>query len=99
MTSTSKHSYNCFRTDYRCLFTDADGNQAYAVHWEPSPECAYSWKHVHPKAPKALRIYECHVGISGQEPKVASFNDFIEDVIGCYLLFCPSADLLFFSNA
>ncbi|KAL8127331.1 1,4-alpha-glucan-branching enzyme 3, chloroplastic/amyloplastic [Apium graveolens] len=63
------------------VIPDADGNQAYAVHWEPSPECAYSWKHVHPKAPKALRIYECHVGISGQEPKVASFNDFIEDVL------------------
>lgn len=95
VTSTFKHhiinleDYYCiYLTEYWCLLTDAEGNQAYAVHWEPSPECAYSWKHEPPKAPKSLRIYECHVGISGQEPKVASFNEFIEDVIGYYLLFC-----------
>ncbi|KAG5551044.1 hypothetical protein RHGRI_009467 [Rhododendron griersonianum] len=60
---------------------DADGNQPFAVHWEPPPEYTYKWKHKHPEVPKSLRIYECHVGISGLEPKIASFNDFTEKVL------------------
>ncbi|OMP04390.1 hypothetical protein COLO4_09699 [Corchorus olitorius] len=60
---------------------DAEGNQAYAVHWEPPPELTYKWKNKAPKVPKSLRIYECHVGISGSEPKIASFNDFTEKVL------------------
>ncbi|KAL6975262.1 1,4-alpha-glucan-branching enzyme 3, chloroplastic/amyloplastic [Sarracenia purpurea var. burkii] len=63
------------------VFPGVDGNQAFAIHWEPPPECAYKWKHKHPEVPKSLRIYECHVGISGLEPKVASFNDFTEKVL------------------
>ncbi|KAK4491739.1 hypothetical protein RD792_002514 [Penstemon davidsonii] len=62
-------------------YAEADGNQAYAVHWEPPPESAYKWKHKHPRKPKSLRIYECHVGISGQEPRVATFNEFTENVL------------------
>lgn len=61
-------------------FSDADGKQAVAVHWEPTPEYAYKWKHKQPVKPKSLRIYECHIGISGQEPKISSFNDFISKV-------------------
>ncbi|CAL1354143.1 unnamed protein product [Linum trigynum] len=60
---------------------DPDGKQAYAIHWEPSPECAYKWKYTAPKVSKSLRIYECHVGISGSEPKIASFSDFTEKVL------------------
>ncbi|KAM3744167.1 hypothetical protein ACB098_06G031900 [Castanea mollissima] len=60
---------------------DIDGKQGFAVHWEPPPESAYKWKNTHPKVPKSLRIYECHVGISGSEPKVSSFNDFTEKVL------------------
>ncbi|CAL5335654.1 unnamed protein product [Camellia sinensis] len=63
------------------VLPDADGKQAFAVHWEPPPECVYKWKHKHPEAPKSLRIYECHIGISGSEPKIASFNDFTEKVL------------------
>lgn len=62
------------------LHSDIDGKQGFAVHWEPPPESAYKWKNTHPKVPKSLRIYECHVGISGSEPKVSSFNDFTEKV-------------------
>ncbi|KAK3030048.1 LOW QUALITY PROTEIN: hypothetical protein RJ639_038147 [Escallonia herrerae] len=51
------------------VLPDADGKQAFAVHWEPPPEHAYYWKHNHPKVPKSLRIYECHIGISGLEQK------------------------------
>ncbi|KAL6205461.1 hypothetical protein ACLB2K_022720 [Fragaria x ananassa] len=60
---------------------DADGGQAFAIHWEPPPEIAYKWKNARPKVPKSLRIYECHVGISGSEPKVSSFSDFTEKVL------------------
>lgn len=59
---------------------DEEGNQPCAVHWEPPPESAYKWKNKHPKTPKALRIYECHVGISGLESKITSFNEFTEKV-------------------
>ncbi|XP_057795278.1 1,4-alpha-glucan-branching enzyme 3, chloroplastic/amyloplastic [Salvia miltiorrhiza] len=63
------------------VIPEADGNQSYAVHWEPPPESAYKWKHKHPSKPKSLRIYECHVGISGQEPRVSTFNEFTENVL------------------
>ncbi|KDP39169.1 hypothetical protein JCGZ_00926 [Jatropha curcas] len=58
-----------------------DGKQPFAIHWEPPPECAYKWKNTRPKVPKSLRIYECHVGISGSEPKISSFSDFIDKVL------------------
>ncbi|XP_047338104.1 1,4-alpha-glucan-branching enzyme 3, chloroplastic/amyloplastic [Impatiens glandulifera] len=57
------------------------GKQAFAVHWEPPPESAHKWKHSPPVVPKSLRIYECHVGISGSDPKIASFNDFTQKVL------------------
>ncbi|KAK7316787.1 hypothetical protein RJT34_00504 [Clitoria ternatea] len=60
---------------------EVDGRQAYAIHWEPPPEHAYKWKYTSPKVPKSLRIYEAHVGISGSEPKISSFNDFTEKVL------------------
>ncbi|XP_057428803.1 1,4-alpha-glucan-branching enzyme 3, chloroplastic/amyloplastic [Lotus japonicus] len=60
---------------------DVDGRQAYAIHWEPPPEQAYKWKYTSPKAPKSLRIYEAHVGISGSEPKISSFSDFTDKVL------------------
>ncbi|KAI3466267.1 hypothetical protein Pfo_022930 [Paulownia fortunei] len=63
------------------VIPEADGNQSFAVHWEPAPESAYKWSHKHPPKPKSLRIYECHVGISGQEPRVATFNEFTESVL------------------
>ncbi|KAE8646063.1 1,4-alpha-glucan-branching enzyme 3, chloroplastic/amyloplastic [Cucumis sativus] len=60
---------------------DAHGKQGFAIHWEPPPEHAYKWKNTKPNVPKALKIYECHVGISGSEPRVSSFNYFIEKVL------------------
>ncbi|KAI4306123.1 hypothetical protein L6164_029430 [Bauhinia variegata] len=60
---------------------DVDGQQAFAIHWEPPPENAYKWRNTSPKVPNSLRIYECHVGISGSEPKISSFNDFRENVL------------------
>ncbi|KAL9996454.1 putative 1,4-alpha-glucan branching enzyme [Helianthus debilis subsp. tardiflorus] len=68
---------------YRATYVnpEADGNQGYAIHWEPPPEHAYKWRHNNPKVPKSLRIYEAHIGISGSEPKIASFSEFTEKVL------------------
>ncbi|GAB4824953.1 hypothetical protein Ancab_007825 [Ancistrocladus abbreviatus] len=52
-----------------------------AVHWEPPPDCAYKWKNKPPQPPKSLRIYECHVGISGLEPKASTFNEFRNKIL------------------
>ncbi|KAL5077460.1 hypothetical protein RYX36_016444 [Vicia faba] len=60
---------------------ELDGRQAYAIHWEPPPEDAYKWKNQSPKVPKSLRIYEAHIGISGSEPKISSFNDFADKTL------------------
>lgn len=61
--------------------TDPEGQQSCAVHWEPPPEEMYRWRHTRPKVRKSsLRIYECHVGVSGSEPRVSSFNEFISKV-------------------
>ncbi|CAL9763024.1 unnamed protein product [Musa acuminata subsp. burmannicoides] len=63
------------------VLPEADGKEAYAVYWEPPPEDMYKWKYKRPKTPKSLRIYECHVGISGSEPKISSFNEFTSKVL------------------
>ncbi|EXB63288.1 1,4-alpha-glucan-branching enzyme 3 [Morus notabilis] len=42
-------------------YVQPEGNQAFAIHWEPPPEDAYKWRNTSPKVPKSLRIYECHV--------------------------------------
>ncbi|XXG67859.1 hypothetical protein AAC387_Pa06g1104 [Persea americana] len=63
------------------VLPDVDGKQSFAVHWEPPPESIYKWRHKRPKVPKSLRIYECHVGISGSAPKVTSFNEFTLKVL------------------
>nr|AYH91757.1 1,4-alpha-glucan-branching enzyme-like protein [Pomacea canaliculata] len=51
------------------------------VFWDPPAEQVYEFKHPHPRAPKALRIYESHVGISSWEGKVASYKEFTNNVI------------------
>ncbi|CAN6195153.1 unnamed protein product [Urochloa humidicola] len=63
------------------VLPDAEGKQSYAVHWEPSPEEIYKWKFGRPKVKGSLRIYECHVGISGSEQTVSSFQEFTSKVL------------------
>ncbi|PKA55647.1 1,4-alpha-glucan-branching enzyme 3, chloroplastic/amyloplastic [Apostasia shenzhenica] len=58
-----------------------DGENSCAIHWEPPPEAAYKWTNLRPKVPKSLRVYECHVGISGEEQKISSFNEFVLKVL------------------
>lgn len=31
--------------------------------------------------PRALRIYECHVGMSSQEPRINSYSDFKREML------------------
>uniref|UniRef100_A0A1I8B6N8 1,4-alpha-glucan branching enzyme n=1 Tax=Meloidogyne hapla TaxID=6305 RepID=A0A1I8B6N8_MELHA len=46
-----------------------------------NPPSKYSIKTSHPKKPKSLRIYEAHVGISGNEGKINSYRDFSDNII------------------
>lgn len=48
---------------------------------ELSPTKSYTFKYPRPPRPRALRIYECHVGMSSQEPKVNSYNEFKTDML------------------
>ena len=50
-----------------------------AVVW--SPKTPYSWQYKTPPKPKVPLIYEAHVGMSSQEEKVASFNEFTTEVL------------------
>ena len=37
---------------------------------EPTFDTSYTFNYPRPKRPENLRIYECHVGMSSEEPKV-----------------------------
>lgn len=46
-----------------------------------SPDTQYKWKHKGPgKRPHPL-IYECHIGMSSEKEKVATFEEFRQDVL------------------
>lgn len=49
--------------------------------WNPPASERYTFKHQHAKRPKSLRIYECHVGIGTNEPRVGSYLEFAQNVI------------------
>jgi len=58
------------------------GEIAYnGVYYEPPVEEQYVWKHPRPKTPKALRIYEAHVGMSSPEPKISTYAEFRDNVL------------------
>ena len=40
---------------------------------EPDFDTSYTFNYPRPKRPENLRIYECHVGMSSEEPKVGHF--------------------------
>lgn len=45
------------------------------------PPQPYQFKFERVKKPRALRIYECHVGISSNEGKIADYRYFADSVI------------------
>lgn len=51
------------------------------IFWNPTGKEKYHFKYPRPLRPASLRIYECHVGISSEEQKIASYNYFRENVI------------------
>jgi len=46
-----------------------------------APEKPYEWKHKRPGKRNNPLIYECHIGMSSEQEKVASFDDFRRDVL------------------
>ena len=58
---------------------DDDSVDFSAVVWQPDEP--YQWQHDIPPAPNVPLIYEAHVGMSSEEEKVASFNEFTAGVL------------------
>ena len=46
--------------------------------WDPVP---YRWKHRNPPKREHPFIYECHIGMSSEKEKVATFSEFRKDVL------------------
>eukprot|EP00798_Chlamydomonas_sp_ICE-L_P009847 gene9847-7734_t len=42
---------------------------------------SYTFKYPRPQKPRALRIYECHIGMSSEEPKINSYIEFRRDML------------------
>ncbi len=57
------------------------GAAYHGVYWNPPPPERHAWTHPRPDVPKALRVYEAHVGMSGQEPRVATYAEFADKVL------------------
>nr|QOC60275.1 starch branching enzyme I [Eleocharis dulcis] len=51
------------------------------VYWDPPPSESYVFKHPQPPKPESLRIYEAHVGMSGQEPCVSTYRQFADNIL------------------
>ena len=63
----------------RRVVQDPDTKAFSAQVWEPAQQ--YKWHHRAPgKRPHPL-IYECHIGMSSEQEKVASFEEFRRDVL------------------
>jgi len=52
-----------------------------ARFWNPPTAERYEWKHSRPLKPKAVKVYECHVGISTQEMRVGTYKEFTQNVL------------------
>lgn len=51
------------------------------VFWNPPKSEVYVPKHPRPPRPDRLRIYECHVGMASEEPKVGTYKNFKEKLL------------------
>ena len=61
------------------VIQDDDSVDFSAVVWQPDKP--YQWQHDIPPAPNVPLIYEAHVGMSSEEEKVASFNEFTANIL------------------
>ncbi|KAG6509597.1 hypothetical protein ZIOFF_027597 [Zingiber officinale] len=51
------------------------------VYWDPQSSERYIFKHPRPPKSAAPRIYEAHVGMCGQEPRVSTYREFADNVL------------------
>ncbi|XP_042419840.1 1,4-alpha-glucan-branching enzyme 2-2, chloroplastic/amyloplastic-like isoform X1 [Zingiber officinale] len=51
------------------------------IYYDPPDEEKYVFEHPQPNAPKSLRIYESHVGMSSPEPKINTYVNFRDNVL------------------
>lgn len=49
--------------------------------WHPPPHDKFMFRYPRATRPKALRIYECHVGIATQEYGVGTYRNFADNII------------------
>ncbi|KAG8468126.1 hypothetical protein KFE25_007178 [Diacronema lutheri] len=59
---------------------DEDTGGFAGVHVDPT-RAEYAWRHPRPPRPPSLRIYEAHVGMSSNEPRIATWAEFRECVL------------------
>ncbi|KAG8773296.1 alpha-1,4-glucan branching enzyme [Serendipita sp. 397] len=52
-----------------------------ARFWNPPAEQRYQWKNPRPLKPSAIKVYECHVGISTPEKRVGTYKEFTRDTL------------------
>lgn len=57
------------------------GNNYNQKIWNPPESARYKFQFRKPMKPKALRIYECHVGIATEKHEIGSYKNFTEHVI------------------
>ncbi|CAL5225794.1 g8569 [Coccomyxa viridis] len=48
---------------------------------EPDFNTSYTFNYPRPKRPENLRIYECHVGMSSEEPKINTYMAFAKEML------------------
>ena len=49
------------------------------IFW--NPEIKYKWKFNHVPIPNSLRIYEVHIGMSSNDPKISSYREFADNIL------------------
>mmetsp|Transcript_108130 Transcript_108130/g.271999 ORF Transcript_108130/g.271999 Transcript_108130/m.271999 type:complete len:2009 (+) Transcript_108130:103-6129(+) len=65
----------------KLAWQDHTTNLFNGVFWEPPAADRYVFKHPRPPKPENLKIYEAHVGMGSEHPKVATYADFARDVL------------------
>ena len=61
------------------LIQDSDHIAFESIYWDPPHP--HIWQHPAPPNPHALRIYECHVGISSWKGEISSYSHFTQHVL------------------
>ncbi|MEW5315457.1 MAG: hypothetical protein WDW38_006883 [Sanguina aurantia] len=51
------------------------------IYWDPPAGERHEWRHPRPGKLPSLRIYEAHVGMSSEDAKVSTYNEFRETVL------------------